>query len=116
MNNIFIKNLALAITFFSLSFISQNKAYSMSLEKKGIITADAQRGSTEADLKITRDLRRKIMENNQLSTKAHNIQIITKGRAITLRGDVSSRAERIKIEAMARAMDSKKEIYNQLTY
>ncbi len=116
MNINFIKILVLPLCISTLANLSQNTAYAKSLEKKGLITAFDQRGSTQADLKITRDLRRKIMENNQLSTKAHNIQIITKGATITLRGVVTSRAERIKIEAMARSMAQKKAVYNQLTY
>lgn len=68
------------------------------------------------EMELTRKLRARIMADNQLSTEAQNIQIITNPKDITLKGKVSSRAEKVKLENYARSMAGDKRVYNQLKY
>lgn len=86
------------------------------LNKSETVTAETQSRGSEADIEITRRLREKIMSDNQLSTNAKNIKIITVGDVITLSGPVSNKAEKQKIENMAHKMDRTKKIHSRLTY
>jgi hyperosmotically inducible protein len=86
------------------------------LNRNKQITAESQTRGSKADIEVTRRLRAKLMADNQLSTSAHNIKIITVNEAITLKGPVANKAEKIKIENLAREMTGNKKIYNRLTY
>ena len=100
--------LLLTLTFFTFS--------SQSATRYGTITADTQMKGSERDIEVTRQLRQAIMADDQLSTDAKNIKIITLEKNITLKGHVASRAEKVKIENLARARAGKKRVYNRLTY
>ena len=91
---------------FSISSVSVLAAYPVETQKE----------AREAEMDLTRRLRAKIMADNQLSTEAHNVKIITMPKAITLKGPVASRAEKVKLENYARSMAGDKKVYNQLTY
>lgn len=80
------------------------------------VTAESQMKSTEADTEITRKLRERLVADDQLSTNAHNIKIITSKDSIILKGPVANRSEKVKIENMTRTMAGKKKVYNRLTY
>lgn len=54
-----------------------------------------------SDLKMTREIRRAIIKDRQLSTDAKNIKIITIDGAVTLRGPVKSDHEKADIAAKA---------------
>lgn len=86
------------------------------LNRNQEMTAQSQAQATDADTELTRKLREKIMADNQLSTSAHNIKIITVNEAITLAGPVANKAEKVKIENFARSMAGKKKVYNRLSY
>lgn len=59
-------------------------------------------GSSEADRKITQQIRQDLMKDKSLSFTAKNVKIITINGKVTLRGPVKSEAERSAIEAAAR--------------
>lgn len=80
------------------------------------VTAESQLEGTVADVELTRRLREKLMADSLLSTSAHNIKIITVGEHITLTGPVANKAEKQKIENLARSMAGTKKIRNQLKY
>jgi hyperosmotically inducible periplasmic protein len=63
-------------------------------------TAD-QQSNTRSDVAITRDIRRAIAEDEDLSTAAHNIKIITRQGEVTLKGPISSAPEKQAVEATA---------------
>ena len=86
------------------------------LNRNLAMTSESQVRGTKADVELTRKLRKRLMADDQLSTSAHNIKIITAKGAITLKGSVATRAEKIKIENLARSMARNKKIYNRLTY
>jgi len=60
-------------------------------------------GNSVAELKITAGIRRAVMFDTSLGFGARNVQIITMGTKVTLRGLVGSENERGAIEAHARA-------------
>ena len=55
-------------------------------------------GESDSDRKITASVRQSLTSNDQLSTTAKNIKIITVGGKVTLRGPVSTEAEKTTIE------------------
>jgi len=71
--------------------------------------------NSSADIKITADIRKAILDDKAMSTNAQNCKIITeKGGAVTLRGPVDSQAERDSIEAKAKAVAGVTSVVNQL--
>jgi hyperosmotically inducible periplasmic protein len=60
---------------------------------EGEITADQQLNDAH-DREITRQIRRAIVSDKRLSSYAHNIKIISRDGAVTLKGPVKSAAER----------------------
>src|SRR5580765_5543605 len=63
-------------------------------------TADRQ-SNARSDVAITRDIRRAIVKDKDLSTAAHNIKIITQQGQVTLKGPVASDSEKQTVEAKA---------------
>ncbi len=61
-------------------------------------------GGTEADRELTRRIRRAITSNDQLSTDAKNIKIITTNGKVTLRGPVKDQQEQKTIESVVQQM------------
>lgn len=90
----------------------RDRIYDKSVEKK-VLRIDNLK---IADVELTRKLRERIMAENQLSTRAKNIQITTADEAILLEGPVANREEKVKIENLARTIAGKKKVYNRLTY
>lgn len=71
--------------------------------------------NASADIKITADIRKAIMDDKAMSVNAQNCKIITeKGGAVTLRGPVDSQAERDAIEAKAKAIAGVTRVVNEL--
>jgi hypothetical protein len=90
--------------------------FSISISAYSAITADTQMKGTALETDVTRQLRAAIVADEQLSVDAHNIKIVTVKNSITLKGHVASRAEKVKIENLARARAGKMKVYNRLTY
>lgn len=63
-------------------------------------SADQQK-ETKSDREITRKIRRAVVKNKSLSTYAHNVKIITRGGAVTLKGPVRSEKEKQFVEKAA---------------
>jgi len=71
-------------------------------------------GNSESDREITRRIRREINQNDQLSTMAKNIKIITADGKVTLRGPVANDQELKAISDVAQTVAGPSEIDNQL--
>ncbi len=67
-----------------------------------------------ADIKITADIRRAIMDDKAMSTNAQNCKVITEKGMVTLRGPVDSQAEKDSVEAKAKAVAGVTRVDNQL--
>ena len=59
-------------------------------------------GGNESDREITRRIRRALTSNDQLSTDAKNIKVMTTDGKVTLRGPVNSADEQKTIESLAK--------------
>ncbi|HUG82046.1 MAG TPA: BON domain-containing protein [Bryobacterales bacterium] len=59
----------------------------------GEVTADQQSENT-TDRELTAKIRQSVMADDELSTNAHNIKIISQNGAVTLKGPVDSEGER----------------------
>jgi hyperosmotically inducible periplasmic protein len=77
------------------------------------MTAD-QQGQSKADLKLTQDIRKAIIKDKSLSQYAHNVKIITRDGAVTLKGPVRSEKEKKAVEKAAVAVAGKGKITNEL--
>jgi osmotically-inducible protein OsmY len=63
-------------------------------------TAD-QQSNNRTDVSITRDIRRAIVQDKNLSTYAHNVKIITQHGQVTLKGPVRTEDGKKAVEAKA---------------
>lgn len=58
--------------------------------------------STEADVEITRSIRKALVDDDTLGTDAQNVKVITVDGTVTLRGPVATGAEQARILDIAR--------------
>lgn len=85
----------------------------MNKEHSKGMTAD-QQSESKADLKITQNIRRAIVKDKSLSQYAHNVKIITRNGAVTLKGPVNSEKEKKMIEKTAARVAGKGKVTNEL--
>jgi osmotically-inducible protein OsmY len=71
-------------------------------------------GNSEADRNITANIRKAIVDDDSLSTNAHNIKIITNAGIVTLRGPVDSAAEKATVESKAKQVAGVTRVDSQL--
>ena len=71
-------------------------------------------GESAADRAITQNIRKSVVDNDQLSTNAHNVKIVTQDGVVTLRGPVDSAQEKSIIVAMANKAPGVRRIDDQL--
>ena len=67
-----------------------------------------------ADLSISREIRKAVVEDADLSTEAKNVKIITIDGAVTLRGPVKNAEEKADIENKAVRVAGQGNVHNQL--
>jgi len=68
----------------------------------------------KADLEMTRQIRRSVVEDKSLSTYAHNVKIITQDGMVDLKGPVRSQEEKKAVEAKAAAVAGEGKVKSQL--
>jgi len=68
----------------------------------------------QADVKITADIRKRVLDQADFSVNARNAKIITSGGMVTLRGPVNSKTEADTIERIAREVAGEGKVDNQL--
>jgi hyperosmotically inducible periplasmic protein len=68
----------------------------------------------KADLEITRQIRKSIVDDKSLSTYAHNIKIITQDGMVNLKGPVRSAEEKTAVEAKAFEVAGKANVKSQV--
>jgi hyperosmotically inducible periplasmic protein len=64
------------------------------------VTADQQK-SNKSDRELTQNIRKAVMADKSLSMEAHNVKIVSRNGAVTLRGKVKSDDEKKAIEDKA---------------
>jgi len=77
------------------------------------LTAGDQ-GATEADRDITQQIRKSLNDDNALSTTAKNVKIITVNHKVTLRGPVSTEAEKSTIATLAKGIAGEGNVEDEL--
>jgi hyperosmotically inducible periplasmic protein len=88
------------------------RATSGSGQQQGV-TAD-QQSNAKSDRAITRKIRQALVADKSLSTEAHNVTIVTRNGAVTLRGTVKSEDEKQKVLSTAAQVVDASKIDNQL--
>ena len=81
---------------------------------KGAVTAD-QQSNAKSDVEITREIRRAIVADKELSTSAHNVKVVTRHGKVTLKGPVASVDEKNTVEAKATAVAGAANVTNQIS-
>ena len=83
-------------------------------DKDGDTLTVFDQGNSEQDLQITANVRKAIVDDDGLSTNAHNVKVITNGGTVTLRGPVENAKEKTVIEAKAKSVAGVQRVNNQL--
>lgn len=78
------------------------------------ISADRQLEGSKSDVELTRKIREKLVKDEALSMYAENITIVTLDNTVTLKGEVTSKAEGERIATIARSMAGMKNVNNKL--
>jgi hyperosmotically inducible protein len=71
-------------------------------------------GTSSTDRTITQEIRKAVVDNDELSTNAKNIKIITVDGVVTLRGPVKNVAEKTTVASIARKASGVKHVDDQL--
>lgn len=99
---------------FALTSPAQTATDNSQQNKNQHKTADDQTNA-KADRDITAQIRKSIMADKGLSTYAHNVKIITRNGAVTLKGPVKSDDEKQKVNSYASSVVSADKVTDQLT-
>jgi hyperosmotically inducible periplasmic protein len=71
-------------------------------------------GQSAADMDLTRRIRRAVLDDESLSTYAHNVKIIARDGKVTLRGPVRSTEEKMSVEQKAARLVGKENVKNEV--
>ena len=120
----------LPMTFGAPSFAADAKHDSTVKHEEGRVDADntkrnardadgntltpMDQGSSDADMTITQQIRKAVVDSEHLSTNAKNVKIITQDGVVTLRGPVKTPEEKASIASVAQKTGGVKRVDNQL--
>jgi hyperosmotically inducible protein len=80
----------------------------------GKTVTPTDQSENEGDRAITQRVRKNIVDNDALSTNAHNVKIVTANGVVTLRGPVNTAQEKNTVVAAAQMTPGVKRVDNQL--
>jgi hypothetical protein len=83
-------------------------------DRSGDTLTPTDQGGSDADIKLTQQIRQAVMKDDTLSFTAKNVKIITVNGKVTLRGPVKTAQERTAIEAAARKIAGVTQVENLL--
>jgi hyperosmotically inducible protein len=83
-------------------------------DSEGSTLTPMDQSENEADVTLTQQIRKAVMEDDTLSMTAKNIKIITVNGVVTLRGPVDNEQERNRIVAKAEQLAGAKKVDSQL--
>ena len=83
------------------------------LQEDGMTAGD--QSNKPADLETVRMIRRELMKDDSLSTRAKNVNVIVANNGVTLKGAVNNVTEREAILKHAYTTAPKHKIYNQIS-
>jgi len=78
------------------------------------VTADSQK-MNQTDRELAQKVRKAIVDDKTLSTYAHNVKVIARDGAVTLKGPVRSDEEKTAVEAKATSVAGAGKVTNELT-
>lgn len=104
----------IGVSAFTASAQSDNTKANAPGRSPSTTTADQQKNDA-ADVRITQNVRRAVMQDKSLSTYAHNIKIVTAGGHVTLKGPVRTEREKTTIEAKAVQIAGADNVANEMT-
>jgi osmotically-inducible protein OsmY len=81
--------------------------------RKHSVTAESQ-SSNLLDIQITRNIRKKLVADKNLSLYAKNIKIITRNGLVQLKGPVKNMADKDQVETIAKSEAGASKIVSQL--
>lgn len=83
-------------------------------DKSGATVTPQDQSNSTQDREQLAAVRRAIVDNQWLSTMAHNVKIMVEGGTVTLRGPVKSEEEKAKVEALVKQVKGITKTVNQL--
>lgn len=83
-------------------------------DKNGNTLTPQDQPNSEADRKLLADVRSAIVDDDDLSTAAHNVKIMVVNGVVTLRGPVKNASEKTRVEQIARSVTGVVNIENRL--
>ncbi|HTA94417.1 MAG TPA: BON domain-containing protein [Polyangiaceae bacterium] len=83
-------------------------------DRSGTTLTPMDQGKSEADRKLTQQIRQAVVSDSSLSFTAKNVKIITLGGKVTLRGAVKTDQERMTIGATAKKIAGEAQVDNFL--
>lgn len=75
---------------------------------------DGDNNRTDSDRQLTSRIRESIVADGELSTKAKNVEILSKNGAVTLRGPVGTAAEKSRVASHAQNQAGAKRVNNEI--
>ena len=93
----------------------QEKTINTNVVSQEYGTTVGDQSNKPADLETVKNIRRDLMEDEALSTRAKNIVVIVANNGVTLKGSVNTAAEREAILKHAYLKAPKHKIYNQIS-
>jgi hyperosmotically inducible periplasmic protein len=79
----------------------------------GAVTADQQK-MNPSDRELARKIRKSVYDDKSLSTYAHNVKIIVRDGAVTLRGPVRTAEEKDSVASKATTIAGASKVTNEL--
>jgi osmotically-inducible protein OsmY len=83
-------------------------------DRSGDTVTPGDQGGSEADRRVTQQIRKAVVDDSKLSMTAKNVKIITNEGVVTLRGPVKTSEEKAQIAAIAQRVAGVKRVDNQL--
>jgi osmotically-inducible protein OsmY len=83
-------------------------------DRSGKTKTSGDQSNSSADLKITQAIRQALIKDDQLSTTAKNIKVITANGQVTLRGPVKTAQEKARVDQIAKSAAGGAQIDDQL--
>jgi hyperosmotically inducible periplasmic protein len=83
-------------------------------DSSGKTVTPTDQSENEGDRAITQRVRKAVVDNDALSTNAHNVKIVTANGVVTLRGPVATAQEKNTVVAAAQMTPGVKRVDDQL--
>jgi len=107
--------LAMGSAVYAADDTKPTKADNTKVNKNDVgVTADSQK-MNPADRELAQKVRKAIVDDKSLSTYAHNVKVIARDGAVTLKGPVRSDEEKTAVEAKAVSVAGDGKVTNELT-